>query len=1012
MSVPSDKLKLMIQPYSTPKKEHQPIFSAPNNVSKNKQSVQFKDNRPDATTQLKVQQIANQPIQRQENKTGMPDNLKSGIENLSGIDMSDVKVHYNSSQPAQLQAHAFAQGNQIHIASGQERHLPHEAWHVVQQKQGRVTPTKQLKGKININDDAGLEKEADMMGAKAFQFTLKKSNNNTIQKKSISTLPKSTNTNIIQRNLNTHVLAGSESGMLGNLFGTSTFSDIHKALDEYQSITSSQTQKKEALSKMKALGNKWLSDNSKKTDGNSATKRTSLKQLLSLVEDELSRINDNSLLQKKSITFEKNLGLYTFNENRSKAAATGAINKMKQVMGVQADRTIAGQIFGGDSAKYAGVVGRDVDTVMDAIDNGNLREKMTGFYNAALGPFKNMLDDHIKLKGAMHGNNWTTSKAALATKGINATGLNAIENRKNQIESYDNTGSTDIIYNAAKATGKIDKYKDVYMAPLDPIYRDGDDALKQGQRGVVASEGRMDAMDAALKSPGNYHFNWDLFHYTIADLHGSASGIFDKTSTFKTVQTELGTFLAASDQSNEKIISYNKLKSSTAKWLKDNDSKTDPNSVTKKTSLQHLERELKKIYGSSDRTDANLTNGTYSAHLSNREKTFIASQRTDLSKQDDSLIAQGRRLFGLDTPNVYDPSKKLPWEEGGTRFAPNPDNAWVNKAIHELKMPVVAGPSGTTDRMLRALDFLGNPVPPVNFRLSLLGWMLTSNDHSFHEIMAVSKSFGLPYDEGAYAYHYILPLTIPDLRQHVCENRMFPDELVYYSHLNDFILMQDSIDQPLGESFDPKSKFATLGGGLNQQMSPASSASIALYTTASYLIQNPAKQNSEMVAGIKIGSHIKNKPELATLKGKQDTNPDQFSIAKLITEGKTHNAALENALKDLPDTAHNPVYRGQNDGILSSYKVGQTISYNKFVSTSLQKSVANNFMNAPTKTNTPVLFQINATKGKDIRPFSKYNEGEILLMPGSQLHITAVTPNQPAGGGINVVHTKIDATQT
>lgn len=136
------------------------------------QSIQFKDNRPEATTQLKIQQMANNavvdtPIPRRTNKTGMPDSLKSGIENLSGLDMSDVKVHYNSSQPAQLQAHAFAQGNQIHIASGQERHLPHEAWHVVQQKQGRVFPTKQLKGKININDDAGLEKEADVMGIKA-----------------------------------------------------------------------------------------------------------------------------------------------------------------------------------------------------------------------------------------------------------------------------------------------------------------------------------------------------------------------------------------------------------------------------------------------------------------------------------------------------------------------------------------------------------------------------------------------------------------------------------------------------------------------------------------------------------------------------------------------------------------------------------------------------------------------------------------------------------------------------
>ncbi len=109
-------------------------------------------------------------IQKKENKTGLPDNLKSGIENLSGHAMNDVKVHYNSSQPAQLNAHAYAQGNQIHIAPGQEKHLAHEAWHVVQQKQGRVKPTKQLKSSVAINDDAGLEKEADVMGGKALQL--------------------------------------------------------------------------------------------------------------------------------------------------------------------------------------------------------------------------------------------------------------------------------------------------------------------------------------------------------------------------------------------------------------------------------------------------------------------------------------------------------------------------------------------------------------------------------------------------------------------------------------------------------------------------------------------------------------------------------------------------------------------------------------------------------------------------------------------------------------------------
>ncbi len=109
-----------------------------------------------------------------DSNTGLPDNLKSGIENLSGYSMDDVKVHYNSDKPAQLQAHAYAQGTDIHIASGQEKHLPHEAWHVVQQKQGRVRPTLQMKGNVNVNDDAGLENEADVMGTKAIQMLMQR----------------------------------------------------------------------------------------------------------------------------------------------------------------------------------------------------------------------------------------------------------------------------------------------------------------------------------------------------------------------------------------------------------------------------------------------------------------------------------------------------------------------------------------------------------------------------------------------------------------------------------------------------------------------------------------------------------------------------------------------------------------------------------------------------------------------------------------------------------------------
>lgn len=111
-------------------------------------------------------QRTSERIQNNENPTGLPNTLKAGIENLSGISLDDVNVHYNSPQPAQLEASAYAQGTDIHVGPGQEKYLPHEAWHVVQQKQRRVKPTLQAKG-VAINDDEELEREADVMGAQA-----------------------------------------------------------------------------------------------------------------------------------------------------------------------------------------------------------------------------------------------------------------------------------------------------------------------------------------------------------------------------------------------------------------------------------------------------------------------------------------------------------------------------------------------------------------------------------------------------------------------------------------------------------------------------------------------------------------------------------------------------------------------------------------------------------------------------------------------------------------------------
>jgi hypothetical protein len=94
--------------------------------------------------------------------TGLPESLKSGIESLSGMNLDHVRVHYNSPKPAQLNAHAYTQGADIHLAPGQERCLPHEAWHVVQQAQGRVSDT----GRSHIGlggDEAALKTQRELL---------------------------------------------------------------------------------------------------------------------------------------------------------------------------------------------------------------------------------------------------------------------------------------------------------------------------------------------------------------------------------------------------------------------------------------------------------------------------------------------------------------------------------------------------------------------------------------------------------------------------------------------------------------------------------------------------------------------------------------------------------------------------------------------------------------------------------------------------------------------------------
>jgi hypothetical protein len=111
---------------------------------------------------------------KQDNKTGMPDRVKSKMENSFNSDFSDVKVHANSSKAPEVGALAYTQGQDVHFAPGQfspdtssgQKLLGHELAHVVQQREGRVQPTTEVAG-MPVNDNPDLENEADRLGDKA-----------------------------------------------------------------------------------------------------------------------------------------------------------------------------------------------------------------------------------------------------------------------------------------------------------------------------------------------------------------------------------------------------------------------------------------------------------------------------------------------------------------------------------------------------------------------------------------------------------------------------------------------------------------------------------------------------------------------------------------------------------------------------------------------------------------------------------------------------------------------------
>lgn len=148
-------------------------------------TFQFVDNRPEAIAQRKLQEMANNSPQDQKaaQLQSIANNRSAQSIQKQGLEEEELlQGEFESDKPAQLQAHFYAQGTDIHLGLGQEKHLPHQAWHMIQQKQSNIQPTMQINDGVNVNDNIGLEKETQVMRSKSL---ISITDSHSIQEKSI-----------------------------------------------------------------------------------------------------------------------------------------------------------------------------------------------------------------------------------------------------------------------------------------------------------------------------------------------------------------------------------------------------------------------------------------------------------------------------------------------------------------------------------------------------------------------------------------------------------------------------------------------------------------------------------------------------------------------------------------------------------------------------------------------------------------------------------------------------------
>lgn len=146
--------------------------------------------------------------------------------------------------------------------------------------------------------------------------------------------------------------------------------------------------------------------------------------------------------------------------------------------------------------------------------------------------------------------------------------------------------------------------------------------------------------------------------------------------------------------------------------------------------------------------------------------------------------------------NQNDMDRKINWDTGAASFkafffSENPASRYLEVAS-KVKVPLLVGVSGTTDKILTQIMFLGFTTKEELYkgRLALLGHLINTKSHSSHEVLFSSKSFGLLYEPGPRGYETVFPMDLHFTKRLQQKQRERGYELPDYYLSSAYVLQQ------------------------------------------------------------------------------------------------------------------------------------------------------------------------------------------------------------------------------